>query len=772
MKKLFLLIVAFSLWGNQIVKCQPAFEWVKNIGGSGTDVGTEITSDADGNVIVCGRFETTMDSDPSSGISNLVSAGDFDMVVIKFDSTGQFIWSKRVGGTGFDEFTNVECDALGNVILVGYFEGTVDLDPNVGVNSVTSQGISDLYVMKLSPEGETLWMHELTGASDESTGGLSVTSTGHIFVSGGFFGTTNFSTSTSLTSAGENDAYVMKLNPDGTLNWVKQIGGTSFDYAWDLDTYTNGDVVLAGRFRDVVDFNPGVAVANGTSAGSNDGFLVRFNTNGDYVWHNTFGGTGFDEVWAVTTDLDNNTFTYGYFSGTVDLAPGVAVQNFTSNGSDDLFIQKFNPSGTMLWVKTFGGSELENSYDIATDSEGNVVVIGDYFNTVDFDPGAGTFNMTSLGNNDIFMLQLDANGNFNWMQSIGSTFSQAGYALYIDNNNNILSTGTFSNNVDFNPGAGTTNINALLFNMYVLKLAGFCALPTLASVVSSDQTVCEGETVTLAINGNLNGASSWAIHAGDCNGTPVISTVSSSATITPVGGETYFIRGQGGCVTSGQGTCTEINLTTNASFAIFENATICPGENYTFPDGSSLVVMETMQYESSLQTLAGCDSTITTSIDVVNLPTEIEATDSSIVILDFNPKSGVDIQWIDCNTNLPIAGETGPEFLFSGSGSFAVTLTNDNCTTTSDCFFVTDLPFMEAKNPEVYPNPFLNSFTIRGAEMGAVAFLYTADGRLISETKVTGHEVIITELQELPAGIYILRISGKSGISNVKITKN
>jgi hypothetical protein len=120
------------------------------------------------------------------------------MVVIKFDPTGQFIWAKNVGGTGFDEFTNVECDASGNVILVGYYEGTVDLDPNAGVNSVTTQGTSDLYVLKLSPEGETLWMHEITGTSGESTGGLSVTSAGNIYVSGGFNGTTNFSSSVSF----------------------------------------------------------------------------------------------------------------------------------------------------------------------------------------------------------------------------------------------------------------------------------------------------------------------------------------------------------------------------------------------------------------------------------------------------------------------------------------------------------------------------------------------------------------------------------------------
>ena len=771
MNKVFTILALMVFTVIQQGWSQPAFEWVKNIGGTGTDVGNEITSDPDGNVIVCGRFETTIDADPSSGTTSLVSAGSFDMVVIKFDPTGQFIWAKRVGGIGFDEFTNVECDASGNVILVGYFEGTVDLDPNAGVNSVTTQGTSDLYVLKLSPEGETLWMHEIAGVTDEATGGLSVAATGHIFVSGGFNGTTNFSSSVSLTSAGENDAYVMKLNPDGTLNWVKQIGGTSFDYAWDLDTYTNGDVVLAGRFRDVVDFNPGVATANATSSGLNDGFVLKLNSNGDYVWHNTFGGTDFDEVWAVATDLNNNTFTYGYFSGTVDLAPGAAVQTFTSNGTDDLYIQKYNPNGTMLWVKAFGGSELENSYDIATDSEGNVVAIGDYFNTVDFDPGAGTFNLTSLGNNDIFMLRLDANGDFDWAQSTGSTFSQAGYAVHIDNNNSILSTGTFSNNVDFNPGAGTTNINALLFNMYVLKLAGFCVLPALTSVVPSDQTICEGETVTLAINGNLNGAATWAIHAGDCNGTPVISTVSSSATITPIGGETYFIRGQGGCVTAGQSACTEINLTTNASYSISENATICPGESYTFPDGSSQVIMETMSYESSLQTLAGCDSTITTSIDVLYLPNQIETTDSSIVVLDFNPKIGAFLQWIDCNTNLPIEGENGPEFIFNGSGSYAVISTYLNCTATSDCFFVTGIDNSKQLDVEVYPNPFKDLLNFNHVEKGAVIEFFSADGRLVHKQVYSGTSMNLSGEDMLSSGVYIVKISHSNGMVMRRVVK-
>ena len=764
MNKVFTFLAFMVIALTQQGWSQPAFEWVKNIGGTGTDVGNEITSDADGNVIVCGRFETTIDADPGTGTTSLVSAGGFDMVVIKFDPTGQFIWAKNVGGTGFDEFTNVECDASGNVILVGYFEGTVDLDPNAGVNSVTTQGASDLYVMKLSPEGETLWMHEITGATDESTGGLSVTSTGHIYVSGGFNGTTNFSSSVSLTSAGENDAYVMKLNPDGTLNWVKQIGGTSFDYAWDLDTYTNGDVVLAGRFRDVVDFNPGSGTANATSAGTNDGFVLKLNSTGDYVWHNTFGGTGFDEVWAIATDLNNNTFTYGYFSGTADLAPGAAVQNFTSNGTDDLFIQKYDPSGTMLWVKAFGGSELENSYDIATDSEGNVVVIGDYFNTVDFDPGAGTFNMTSLGNNDIFMLRLDANGDFDWAQSTGATFSQAGYALFINADNDILATGTFSNVVDFNPGPGNTATNANLFNIFVLKYQNACVLPTISSVVASEQVVCEGATVNVSINGLLNSGTVWAIYAGDCNGTAVVTTTTSEATITPVGGETYFIRGQGGCVTASQSACTEINLTTNSSYLISENATVCPGESYTFADGSTQVITESLSYESSLQSQTGCDSLINTFIDVTYLPNEIETTDSSIVILDYNAKSGVEIQWIDCNTNQPIEGETGPEFLFNGSGSFAVTLTNDNCTTTSDCFTVTGINDSKQFGVEVYPNPFTDALNFKHVENGSVVELYSVDGRLVRQQVYTGTSMNLSGEEVLSPGVYIVKISHSNGM--------
>ncbi|HPH82322.1 MAG TPA: T9SS type A sorting domain-containing protein [Flavobacteriales bacterium] len=771
MKKIVTLTSLLLLLFNQQTWSQPVFEWVKNIGGSGTDVGTEITSDADGNVIVCGRFENTIDSDPGSGTNNLVSAGSFDMVVIKFDANGQFLWSKQIGGTGYDEFTNVECDAAGNVILIGYFEGVVDIDPNAGVNTLTSQGTSDLFVLKLSPLGETIWMHEISGTSSESTGGLSVISTGHIFVSGGFTGTAIFSSTDNLTSAGENDAYVLKLNPDGTLNWVKQIGGTSFDYSYDIDTYSNGEVVLTGRFRDVVDFNPGAATASSTSNGLNDGFIVKLSTNGDYIWHQTFGGTGFDEIWAIATDLNNNTFTFGFFSGTVDLDPGATVQNFTSNGADDLFIQKYSSSGSLLWVKTFGGSELENSYDISTDSEGNVVVIGDYFNTVDFDPGVGVFNLTSQGNNDIFMMQLDANGDFDWAQSIGSNFSQAGYALYINSENDILSTGTFSNLVDFNPGSGNTNTNANLFNIFILKFANSCVLPVITSVIASEQVICEGASVLISINGVLNDGALWAIHAGDCNGSPVATTTSSEVSFIPVGEETYFVRGQGGCVTSGLTACSEINLITHSSYLINENATVCSGDSYTFPDGSSQIITETISYESELQSIEGCDSLIITSIDVENLPNEFEITDSSIVILDYNSKSGVSIEWIDCNTNEPIANENGPVFLFNNFQSVAVVISNGNCTDTSDCFTVTGISSTALNNVEVYPNPFLNTINLKHVKYGALVELFSIDGRLVYQSVFKGDAVEIPNPIELSSGLYTVKISTSDGATFRKVLK-
>ena len=775
MKLLFTFFTLSILSFNLLA--QPEFAWAKGIGGSATDVGLNVATDSNGNVYLCGRFQGTIDADPGTGgTSTIVSAGDFDMCVIKFDALGNFIWVKTLGGTGFDEFSEVVCDTQDNIILVGAFNGTIDADPNSGTATFTSTG-DDILILKLAGDGSTLWTHHVSGSAGDYNGGLAVNSTNDIYLTGGFSGTTNFDVdggNTSLTSAGENDVYILKLLSDGSFSWVKQVGNTSFDYAEDVSVDNTDQIVVAGRFRETVNFDPNGGTQNSTSAGLNDCFLLKLDNNGNYVWHITTGGTGYDETWSVTTDNNNDVFTFGYFSGTVDLDPGAGTQNVTSNGSDDLFIQKFNSAGSLQWVKTVGGSEFENSYDIACDSEGNVVAVGDFFNTVDFDPGAGESSLTSAGNNDIYYLKLNADGDYQWAVRIGAAFSQAGYSITVDNDNNIISTGTYSSSVDFNPGSGTQILTSQDFNMYVLKLSGDCQLPEIGSYFPSAFDVCNGETVSININGSLNDATSWRVFAGDCEGISVAESAETTITYVASMGTTYYLSAQGGCVAAGTSVCTPIEVVIHPTYEQFENNVVCAGTNYTFPDGTIQVITADISYTSNLQTDFGCDSTIVTQLYVPVFDTEVSTTETSIVLVDYNAKGGGDLQWVDCNNNFqPIDGATGPEFVYQSAGSYAVIISEGECSAMSECVTITSVEGIASKNNlEVYPNPFTNHISILNASgtLKSVC-LRAVDGKEISRFE---NEAVKTELDipaNLPTGIYILAVETTRGSQFFKLIK-
>jgi hypothetical protein len=114
--------------------------------------------------------------------------------------------------------------------------------------------------------------------------------------------------------------------------------------------------------------------------------------------------------------------------------------------------------GDFVWAKGLGGTGNDYGASITVDSSGNVYAIGKYVGTVDFDPGAGTFNLTSAGGGDIFVTKLDSSGNFVWARSMGGTGNEAGNSLALDSNSNVYLTGKFVGTADFDPGAGTFNL--------------------------------------------------------------------------------------------------------------------------------------------------------------------------------------------------------------------------------------------------------------------------------------------------------------------------
>lgn len=189
-------------------------------------------------------------------------------------------------------------------------------------------------------------------------------------------------------------------------------------------------------------------------------------------WANNTGGTGYEHGYAVSTDTAGNVYTTGYFEGTVDFDPSMATFNLTVDGGRDVFIQKLDASGNFIWAKSMGGFSNDRPYDIVVDVAGNVYTTGQFRGTVDFDPGAAVFNLTPTGADDIFIQKLDVNGDFVWAKNMGQVGSNNGDAISVDANGNVYIAGSFQGTVDFDPGAGTTNLTAISgdYDTFFLKL--------------------------------------------------------------------------------------------------------------------------------------------------------------------------------------------------------------------------------------------------------------------------------------------------------------
>ncbi|MGZ4037843.1 MAG: SBBP repeat-containing protein, partial [Bacteroidia bacterium] len=171
------------------------------------------------------------------------------------------------------------------------------------------------------------------------------------------------------------------------LHWAKQIGSTSSDAGFSITTDKPGNVYTAGNFRGHVDLDPGNGTFMVHSFGSDDMFITKLDATGNFVWAKQLGGPDYDNGSAITIDTYGNIYIAGFFQGTSDLDPGPGIFNLSSNGSNDVFIAKLNPSGNFIWAKQVGGASSDMCLSVATDSLGNVYAGGYFIGAVDFDPG-------------------------------------------------------------------------------------------------------------------------------------------------------------------------------------------------------------------------------------------------------------------------------------------------------------------------------------------------------------------------------------------------
>ncbi|MEM7656702.1 MAG: hypothetical protein AAF399_11275, partial [Bacteroidota bacterium] len=371
------------------------------------------------------------------------------------------------GNTGSESPLESVLNDVGELYLTGYFQGTVNLDPNGNTGMLTSAGSGDIFLAKYDAAGDLLWAHSLGGSDFDQGADISLDLNGNVYLAGRFAQSMDADPgagTTTLTSNGLTDAFIACFKPDGSFVWAVSFGTPNQDEITSIAVFENDHLYVGGRFLGTGDFDPGVAVDNLTSNGGYDLFFSQFDLNGKYLWAKSLG-TGSNEYLAdLTVDVNSDLYLTAGFWGTMDFDPGPGVANLTPTAFADAFLAKYDKVGAYQWAFNVGGAGFfgSNGTALAADASG-VYFCGQLSGSSDFDPGGGTNSLTAAGSMAGFIAKYDFNMNHQWAGLLNATsagFTSVDIAdVDLDGDGFLYVAGSFNGATDFDPGVGTTSFS-------------------------------------------------------------------------------------------------------------------------------------------------------------------------------------------------------------------------------------------------------------------------------------------------------------------------
>lgn len=432
--------------------------WVSVIGGTGWEYVPDVKTDGDGNIYTIGSFSGTADFDGSAATHNRTAAGERDAFVTKHTPDGQFAWVATFGGTKTDIGFGVDISSSGEVYVTGSFEESTDVDPGAGTQTLTSAGQEDMFIAKLNSSGALVWAHRIGGTSVDEPKDVALDHDGNVYVVGRFGNTVDFNpgAATANLQASSADGFVLKLNSAGEYLWAFDIGSGNSDNAEAVVVDGDNNIIIAGDFDGSLDFDSGPGVHSVSSNGDPNPYYLKLTPSGAFVWVTTFGCSGNIANRDVDVDKDNNIVTHGFFTNDINPEPGNTATVIPTNGAEDAYTAKINADGEVAWLHTMGSEGIEFAYGIATDPAGDIYVTGFYNNSPDFDPGNNEFLLPSAGLEDTYIVKYSSQGDFVWAKRTGGTSGDAGYGIDISNTGDVLVAGSFYDKADLDPEPGGT----------------------------------------------------------------------------------------------------------------------------------------------------------------------------------------------------------------------------------------------------------------------------------------------------------------------------
>ncbi len=765
-----------------------SLDWAKSMGGPEGDIPFSVIIDAAGCSYIGGIFAGTADFDPGPNTVNLVSQGNNDIFIAKYDANGNYIWAHGIGSTGGDALNGLVIDASGYIYATGSFSGTVDFNPAGAVANLSSNGNSDMFIAKFDTAGNYIWAKNAGGTGADDGADVTIDQSGNVHVTGSYSGTLYFGPTgspNSLTAPSGQDCFFAKYDASGNYVWSKSIGGSGMDGVRDIKTDAVGNIYVTGRYEGSTDINPGPATANFSSNGNTDFYVGKYTPAGDYIWGFSIGGIGHDEPGnMILDDATGSIWITGFFNGTVDFNPGAGVAQLiaTSMNNQDGFIAKYDTGGNYIIAKNIGGGSQMGIGASALNTVGELYISGSFGGTVDFDPGTSVASHTSAGLiSDAYLAKYDANINYLWSGTMGSALGLlTGGACMASAGNDIYVSGLYMGMTDLDPGPGSAEFSSVAggIDIFLLKFVDGC--PSLSSF---SHTACDSFTfngTTYTATGIYKDTFTSILYG--CDSIVTIDLTVNHSTINPVvtgtycdsvtfNGVTYNTTGVytqqyfsfNGCDSNItyditiKGQTNNSQLTETACDAYFINNT-----SYTV-SGMYLVTMTNAD---------GCDSIIMLDLTVNPAPEATVIKSGSILTVN----SADSYQWINCADNSVIPGATDQSYTATAGGSYAVVITDNGCSDTSGCVQTEGVGI---NNPDagnmawLYPNPVDGHVNIQTGQplTHATIRLVSITGRVLQEHTNQQGSLFLINMEAYAGGIYFIEITEAGSTTRMRVVK-
>lgn len=714
---MLLVVVALFLVSASRLDAQ-IWQWGVSGGSQSTDSVARIATDLDGKSVIVGTYRTVADFGAIRVDNNISSSALF---VVLYNSSGTPQWGVSNGGSGTITAGGVAYDRSGNVLVTGSFQGTVSFGPTV----LATAGASDVFLVKISPNGVVLWARRGGGTEPDVATDIAVDSLDNAWIVGSFGGTARFDTS-EIVSSGENDIFLAKYDPTGAELLARSDGGLGDDRASCIGLDGTGNISIAGYFSGTTRIGGDTM----TSSGSTDLFVARYTSKAVSMWGRRGGGVGADAGSGIAVDKFGSAWVAGSFSDTARFS----ATGLRSHGGRDLLVVRYDGAGTVRWSFGGGGAGDDEAGDVVVDEAGSTYTIGTFIDSASF----GLNGFVDLGNGDMVTLKLNSSGELQWVQTAGGATETSGRSIGIDRFNELYTTGRFRGTARFGSVLVPTGNN---LDIYVAKFGADASI-AVGSVAAGPY--CPGAQISIpyTVTGTFQPGNIFSAEISDSEGSfanpKVIGTRVSTTTGTLVAsvpistpaGKRYRLRLTGTRpIRIGTPNGDDIEIVANPvptvtplgpiSLCAGDWTTLDAGVGYIFYQWSTGATSRTISvstegsYTVTVGNAAGCTGTSAPTVVTVNVPV-VPPTIKKLTSNLLESSVSFQYQWYRNGDTIP--GAVNRTYLASLTGLYQVRITLENgCSAISDPLelqlaSVEDVAFRESIT--LVPNPAVNDLTI------------------------------------------------------------